>query len=47
MSGLMGRKIGGKGSGILTSACMAFSLMVSGWIFSETAWNCSVTYVKL
>lgn len=47
ISGLAGRKIGVKGVSLLTSGCMAISLMVSCWISSETILNSSVAYVKL
>lgn len=47
VSGLFGRKIGVKGAGILTSSCIAISLIVSCCIFYEIVLNSSVTYIKL
>ena len=47
ISGLLGRKIGTKGAGILTSSCISISLIVSCYIFYETVLNSSSTYIKL
>lgn len=47
ISGLLGRKIGTKGAGILTSSCISISLIVSCCIFYETVLNSSSTYIKL
>ncbi len=47
ISGLFGRKIGTKGAGIFTSACISFSVIVSCCIFYETVLNSSPTYIKL
>lgn len=47
ISGLLGRKIGTKGAGVLTSCCIVMSTVVSCYIFYETVLNSSVTYIKL
>ena len=47
ISGFLGRKIGTKGAGILTSSCISMTVIISGWIFYETALNGSSTYLKL
>ena len=47
ISGLLGRKIGTKGAGILTSSCIVISLVVSCCIFYEATLNLSTTYIKL
>ena len=47
ISGLFGRKIGTRGSGILTSSCIVISTIISGCIFYETTINSSTTYIKL
>ena len=47
ISGLLGRKIGTKGAGVLTSSCMIISLILSCYIFYETTLNNSITYIKL
>ena len=47
ISGLLGRKIGTKGAGILTSSCMVISVVISGCIFYEVTLNLSTTYIKL
>nr|ATI10793.1 NADH dehydrogenase subunit 5 [Plenaster craigi] len=47
VSGLFGRKIGTRGSGILTSSCIVISTIISGCIFYETTINSSITYIKL
>ena len=47
ISGFLGRKIGTKGAGILTSSCISITVIISGWIFYETALNGSSTYLKL
>jgi NADH:ubiquinone oxidoreductase subunit 5 (subunit L)/multisubunit Na+/H+ antiporter MnhA subunit len=47
ISGLLGRKIGTRGAGILTSSCMVLSAAVSGCIFYEVILNLSTTYIKL
>nr|YP_010872573.1 NADH dehydrogenase subunit 5 [Antipathozoanthus remengesaui]YP_010872586.1 NADH dehydrogenase subunit 5 [Antipathozoanthus obscurus]WGU49974.1 NADH dehydrogenase subunit 5 [Antipathozoanthus remengesaui]WGU49987.1 NADH dehydrogenase subunit 5 [Antipathozoanthus obscurus] len=46
-SGFFGRKIGEKGAGIFTSACLILSLSWSALIFYETTLNSSTTYIKL
>nr|YP_009734620.1 NADH dehydrogenase subunit 5 [Sphenopus marsupialis]QIB71214.1 NADH dehydrogenase subunit 5 [Sphenopus marsupialis]WGU50013.1 NADH dehydrogenase subunit 5 [Sphenopus marsupialis] len=46
-SGFFGRKIGEKGAGIFTSACLILSLSWSTLIFYETTLNSSTTYIKL
>nr|YP_010868419.1 NADH dehydrogenase subunit 5 [Epizoanthus rinbou]WGU19913.1 NADH dehydrogenase subunit 5 [Epizoanthus rinbou] len=46
-SGFFGRKIGEKGAGIFTSACLILSLSWSSLIFYETTLNTSTTYIKL
>lgn len=46
-SGFWGRKIGERGAGIFTSACLVFSLSWSGLIFNEAALNSSATYIEL
>nr|YP_009093889.1 NADH dehydrogenase subunit 5 [Poecillastra laminaris]AIT59116.1 NADH dehydrogenase subunit 5 [Poecillastra laminaris] len=47
ISGFLGRKIGTKGAGVLTSGCISITVIISGWIFYETALNGSSTYLKL
>ena len=47
ISGLFGRKIGVKGSGILTSSCITLTIFISCFIFYETTLNFSTTYLKL
>ena len=47
ISGFLGRKIGTKGAGFLTSSCICITVIISGWIFYETALNGSSTYLKL
>lgn len=46
VSGLFGRQIGVKGACILTSSCIAISLIVSCCIFYETVLNSSGAYIK-
>ena len=46
ISGCFGRKIGSKGAGVITSGCISFSVVISGWIFYETVLNGSYTYLK-
>ena len=43
----IGRKIGGFGSGVFTSACLLISFSWSVLIFYETTLNFSTTYIKL
>ena len=47
ISGFLGRKIGTRGAGVLTSSCISITAIISGWIFYETALNGSSTYFKL
>lgn len=47
ISGFLGRKIGTKGAGVLTSSCIFITVIISGWIFYETALNGSSAYLKL
>ena len=47
ISGFLGRKIGTKGAGILTSSCISITVIISGWIFYETVLNGSSAYLKL
>ncbi len=46
-SGLFGRKLGEKGAGVFTSACLLLVLSWSTLIFYETTINCSATFLKL
>ena len=47
ISGLLGRRIGTKGAGILTSSCIVISFVVSCCILYESILNLSTTYLKL
>lgn len=47
VSGLFGRKVGGRGAGILASVCIVASAMVSCGIFYETVLNMSTSYIEL
>lgn len=47
ISGFLGRKIGTRGAGVLTSSCISITVIISGWIFYETVLNGSSTYLKL
>lgn len=47
VSGLFGRKIGVRGSGIFTSGCIILTIFISCFIFYETTLNFSTTYLKL
>lgn len=47
ISGFLGRKIGTRGAGVLTSSCISITVIISGWIFYETVLNGSATYLKL
>ena len=46
ITGCLGRKIGSKGAGVLTSSCISLTVVISGWIFYETVLNGSPTYLK-
>lgn len=46
ITGCLGRKIGSKGAGVLTSSCISLTVVISGWIFYETVLNGSSTYLK-
>lgn len=47
ISGFLGRKIGTRGAGVITSSCISITVIISGWIFYETVLNGSSTYLKL
>ena len=47
ISGFLGRKIGTRGAGVLTSSCIFLTTIISGGIFYETVLNGSSTYLKL
>ena len=47
ISGFLGRKIGAKGAGVFASSCISMTVIISSWIFYETALNGSYTYLKL
>ncbi len=47
ISGFLGRKIGTRGAGVLTSSCIFLTVIISGGIFYETVLNGSSTYLKL
>ena len=47
ISGFLGRKIGTRGAGVLTSSCIFITVIISGGIFYETVLNGSSTYLKL
>ena len=47
ISGFLGRKIGTRGAGVLTSSCIFLTAIISGGIFYETVLNGSSTYFKL
>lgn len=47
VSGLLGRKIGEKGAGVLTSSCLTISFIVSCYIGHEVILNHSTTFIKL
>ena len=46
ITGCLGRKIGSKGAGVLTSSCISLTVVISGWIFYETVLNGSPAYLK-
>jgi NADH-quinone oxidoreductase subunit L len=47
VAGLLGRKIGERGVGILTSSCLIISLSWCVLIFYETILSSSTTHIKL
>ena len=46
ITGCLGRKLGSRGAGVLTSSCISLTVVISSWIFYETVLNGSSTYLK-